>query len=109
MLKDGIEYDVAYCVKMESDLLKKRTLQKIAIEEAYWNRRNIQFKVITENSFSRYKAKNIKRILNKITLPLDEFIESENFYVISNELKNLILECYDQNVRLCDICKKIDL
>lgn len=108
-IEDGVEFYIAYCVKLENDLLKSRALQKIAIEEAYWNKRNVKFKIITENSFSRKKAKNIKRIVNKVTLPLDEFITSEEFYTISSKLKESIIEFYDKNVMLNDICKQIDI
>ncbi len=45
---------------MENDLLNIRTMQKISIEEACWNRRNVKFKIITENSYSREKAKTLK-------------------------------------------------
>lgn len=106
---DGLEYFIAYCVKMENDLSNIRTMQKISIEEAYWNRRNVKFKIITENSFSREKAKNIKRLVNKITLPLDEFITSGEFYIISNELKRSILNYYKKNIVLSDLCKQIDI
>ncbi len=107
--ENGVDSFIAYCVKMENDLLNNRTMQKIAVEEAYWNRRNIKFRIITEKSFSRINAKNIKRIVNKITFPLDDFIESEDFYKISSELKKSILEYYNQNIKLSDLCKQIDI
>ncbi|MCH4238761.1 MAG: TnsA endonuclease N-terminal domain-containing protein [Oscillospiraceae bacterium] len=54
----------ARSVKTEKDLSKKRTLQKQQIERCYWQEQNVQWKCVTENSFSRQKAKNIRKILS---------------------------------------------
>ena len=44
-------------------LLNKRTLQKQQIEQLYWKSNHVDWKYVTENSFSRKKAKNIRKIL----------------------------------------------
>lgn len=54
----------ARSVKTEKDLSKKRTLQKQQIEMFYWQEKNIQWKCVTEKSFSRQKAKNIRKVLS---------------------------------------------
>lgn len=61
-------------VKMESELENKRTLEKLEIERRYWEKRGIDWKIVTEKQVSRQKAYNIEwlshaRDIQKILSP----------------------------------------
>jgi TnsA endonuclease C terminal./TnsA endonuclease N terminal. len=64
--RDSITGKIMYCarsVKPMSELSNKRTLQKQQIEQLYWKSNNVDWKCVTENSFLRIKAKNIRKML----------------------------------------------
>lgn len=49
-------------VKMASELEKPRVLEKLEIERAYWKRRNIDWRIVTENQIDFQKARNLEWI-----------------------------------------------
>lgn len=49
----------ARAVKPSEELNKKRTIEKLKIEEIYWMRRKIPWKIVTEKEISTIKARNI--------------------------------------------------
>jgi hypothetical protein len=55
-------YEARY-VKYECDLKKPRVCEKLQIEEQFWTEKEIPFKVVTEQSFHRLKARNIQTLL----------------------------------------------
>lgn len=59
---DG-EYLVARYVKYKKDLEKARTQEKWKIEQAYWAKRGVEIKIVTEKSFDRRRARNIEFLL----------------------------------------------
>ncbi len=62
MLKHGKMVDIARSVKTKKDLEKSRTREKLAIERQFWTDKQIDWALITEESFSIYFAKNIKML-----------------------------------------------
>jgi len=58
----------ARSVKYEVDRQVSRTQEKLLIEREYWRRRNVDWKVITENSIDAVLVKNIKWIHGSHTL-----------------------------------------
>ena len=50
----------ARTVKHSSELANSRTLEKLEIERRYWDRQNIEWKLVTENEIDYRKAKNIE-------------------------------------------------
>jgi TnsA endonuclease N terminal/TnsA endonuclease C terminal len=58
--------DQARTVKYSHDLESLRTLEKLEIERIYWERRNIDWKIVTERQTSRVLAQNIQ-LLHKYT------------------------------------------
>ena len=49
-------------VKMVSELAKPRVLEKLEIERLYWTRRNIDWKIVTEEQIDFQKARNLEWI-----------------------------------------------
>lgn len=55
--QDGMLH--ARSLKYYSDLSNPRTVEKLKIEKEYWNRRNIEWKIVTERQINKVHAKNI--------------------------------------------------
>jgi hypothetical protein len=51
-------------VKMEADLENPRTIQKLEIEKLYWNRKGVDWGIITDSQIPIIMAKNIYSIYN---------------------------------------------
>ena len=47
-------------IKTSSELDNPRTREKLEIERRYWSRRNIRWKIVTENEINSTKARNIE-------------------------------------------------
>lgn len=58
-LLNGSPILLARSIKTESDLLSKRTLEKIMIEQLYWQEQGIEFKVVTEKQIQKNLAWNV--------------------------------------------------
>lgn len=70
--KEGNPYLVAVYVKYQNDLTKMRTREKYMIEKEYWQRRGIDLKIVTENSFVPIEAENISKIMDCYTCPISK-------------------------------------
>ncbi|MCC0761157.1 MULTISPECIES: heteromeric transposase endonuclease subunit TnsA [Bacillus] len=55
-------FEVARTVKMKDELLKERVLEKFEIEREYWQRRDIDWGIITEEEIHKVMARNISYI-----------------------------------------------
>jgi hypothetical protein len=97
----------AYSVKYKKDLKKKRVLEKLAIEETYWGYRDVPYEIITEDSFNRMAARNISFLFSHAILKPE--IREEVIDHIYNELVDAIFYYKDKGIRLCEICKGIDI
>lgn len=54
--------EVARTIKMKDELLKERVLEKFEIEREYWQRRGIDWGIVTEEEISKTMARNISYI-----------------------------------------------
>jgi hypothetical protein len=72
---DGKDVDQARTVKYAGDLNSQRVLEKLEIERRYWEARNVDWKIVTEQQVSKVLARNVEwvhpyRILEEFsTLP----------------------------------------
>lgn len=57
---NGEEYLVAINVKNASDLKRKRTIEKFEIERRFYEKKNIEFQIVTQNEISKTFAKNVE-------------------------------------------------
>ncbi|NIA58259.1 heteromeric transposase endonuclease subunit TnsA [Bacillus pacificus] len=55
-------FEVARTVKMKDELLKERVLEKFEIEREYWQRRDIDWGIVTEEEIHKIMARNISYI-----------------------------------------------
>lgn len=62
---------VARSIKPSSQLSNKRVLEKLKLEQIYWEKRNISWSIITEKNINKIKADNIQLISHK-------FLNSKN-------------------------------
>lgn len=53
---------MARTVKMKDELLKERVLEKFEIEREYWQRRDIDWGIVTEEEIHKVMARNISYI-----------------------------------------------
>lgn len=55
-------FEVARTIKMKDELLRERVLEKFEIEREYWQRRDIDWGIVTEEDISKTMARNISYI-----------------------------------------------
>ncbi|PEF15888.1 TnsA endonuclease N-terminal domain-containing protein [Bacillus cereus] len=55
-------FEVARTIKMKDELLKERVLEKFEIEREYWQRRDIDWGIVTEEEIHKIMARNISYI-----------------------------------------------
>lgn len=55
-------FEVARTVKMKDELLKERVLEKFEVEREYWQRRDIDWGIVTEEEIHKVMARNISYI-----------------------------------------------
>ncbi|WP_273130106.1 TnsA endonuclease N-terminal domain-containing protein [Bacillus weihaiensis] len=55
-------FEVARTIKMKDELLKERVLEKFEIEREYWQRRDIDWGIVTEEDIPKTMARNISYI-----------------------------------------------
>lgn len=89
---NGKETLKARSVKYEKDLKNQRTIEKQAIEECYWKNHNIEWKLVTENSFSGIKSDNIKDLLKHYENPLIEVLDKQKQTLLKDDLFKQILQ-----------------
>lgn len=95
----------ARSLKYESDLEKRRTLEKQAIEERYWAQRGIQWKVVTEKAIDVIKANNIKKVMQYYHHSLD--LGQDDMSIFATSLKRTLLD--HEGWELSKIAQKLDI
>lgn len=83
--------EVARTVKMKDELYKKRVLEKFDIEKVYWERRNIDWGIVTEFQIPKIFARNISYIHDYHDLYLHDAFQNINHQQIE-ELVFLLLQ-----------------
>jgi len=80
--------EVARTIKPKDELLNIRVIEKFEIERQYWERRGIDWGIVTENEIDKTIAKNISSISSYYNIE-----DINSFEKISKkDLENLILE-----------------
>ena len=100
-----IHYEARY-VKYASDLKKPRVCEKLKIEQQYWAERNIICKVVTEHSFNRLKAHNIRNLLGYYSPAVIQEIEVQAEDAASTLLNRMLRQPY---LQLCEHTKWMDI
>lgn len=96
----------ARAVKYQKELEKPRTREKLAIERAYWEERDVEWRVVTEKSFNRTISKNIKRLEGYYFDPFESICSSDEKFRYVNELMITLIEQQQDSIR--NICWQLD-
>lgn len=97
----------ARSIKYSTDLKEgSRTYEKLLMEQEYWRQRKVECQIITQQSFSQVKARNIKRILQNYQYDMNDifgFHDEDLKRRFLNELMN------NSEQQLNQFCKSWDL
>jgi len=90
---------VARTIKPSSELNKKRTLEKLEIERAYWNKYNIDWAIVTEKELENQRIINLKLLYHanlvvsqKFSYTLLKRLALSMYYKLSSSNKFLFVE-----------------
>ena len=106
--KDGKYSETARTIKTKDDLLNKRIIEKFEIERVYWQKKEIDWGIVTENEIDKVIAHNISFVQGyKDIAGIDCFEEIDNL-----ELKEFIYEfmrrIIDDKRSVRKICSEFD-
>ncbi len=101
-------YEVARTIKSKDDLMNKRILEKSEIEKWYWEKKGINWGIVTEGEIDKVIANNISLVHGyKEIGTIDSFSDIE-----ASELKDLIYEfirkIIDNPKAMRTICNEFD-
>lgn len=76
---------LARTTKYADDLKDKRVIEKFKIEQAYWERENVDWKIVTEKQVSKYLATNLRWLyygapVEKV-IPGKDLMDAENAFL----------------------------
>jgi hypothetical protein len=75
-------FEVARTIKMKDELLKERVLEKFEIEREYWQRRDIDWVIVTEEDIPKTMARNISYIYDYYDIrDFDSFSEMNGQHI----------------------------
>lgn len=85
---NGKTRDVARTVKPSDNLINERIIEKFEIERRYWEKRDIDWGIVTENEINKTLAQNISFIHNYYDIEyIDSLIDFKK-----DEIENLVVE-----------------
>lgn len=108
-LKSKEEYiEVVRTIKQKDDLLKRGINEKFEIERVYWQRKGLDWGIVTEQEIDKITAHNISFVHGYKNLEnIDSFLEIPNL-----EIKELIYEylrrIVDDRRSMGEICSELD-
>jgi hypothetical protein len=75
-------FEVARTIKMKDELLKERVLEKFEIEREYWQRKNIDWAIVTDEDIPKIVTRNISYIHDYYDIrDYDIFREMDSQYI----------------------------
>ncbi len=96
--------DVVRSVKLSSELEKPRVLEKLEIERCYWEKRNIEWRIVTEKQIDFQKARNLEWVYRSWHFP--EMIPQ---WLNSEEICSRFLKYYETTYNsVTDIARRIE-
>lgn len=103
LYKNGDWIYLARTVKPSMDLEKPRTIEKFEIEREYWERKGVDWGIITEKELSKELVKNIQWVHKFYFLDSEdeELIALDLLKVLNSNLNNL-------NLKIIRICNEFD-
>lgn len=101
-LQDEKEKIFARSVKYRAELDKQRVREKQILEKLYWEQKQINWKIVTEDSFSRERSRNIQFLMNYYQDTVMEGLPDIILTVLVEQLLNA------EYASLARICESID-
>ena len=83
---DGKEYDEAYSVKYAEPLNNERNREKLALEQACWNRKGVKLRSLTEEDLNKTLVRNIQIIRDYKQINRRIQLERKQLFSISEYL-----------------------
>lgn len=102
------QYEIARTIKSKDDLMKKRVSEKFEIERVYWDKKGIDWGIVTDDEIDKVIANNISLVHGYTEIwTIDSFNDIE-----ASELKDLIYEfmkrIIDNKKTMRTICTEFD-
>ena len=101
-MHDGKHETFARSVKYQADLDKPRVHEKQALEKLYWEIKEVNWKIVTENSFTRERSRNIQFLMNYYQDAVVEGLPTTMLMVLIEKLSIL------EYAKLSRVCESID-
>lgn len=83
---------IARTVKLAKDLEKTRVLEKLELEKRYWNRQNIDWRIVTELEISKVFADNVRWVHPAYRWELTKETKKDRCYYLNDILKSRLAE-----------------
>lgn len=102
------QYEIARTIKSKDDLMNKRVSEKFEIERVYWDKKGIDWGIVTDDEIDKVIANNISLVHGYTEIwTIDSFND-----IATNELKDLIYEfmkrIIDNKKSMRTICNEFD-
>jgi len=102
------QYEIARTIKSKDDLMNKRVSEKFEIERVYWDKKGIDWGIVTDDEIDKVIANNISLVHGYTEIwTIDSFNDIE-----ASELKDLIYEfmkrIIDNKKSMRTICTEFD-
>ncbi|MDD4363980.1 MAG: TnsA endonuclease N-terminal domain-containing protein [Atribacterota bacterium] len=105
---DGEIINLARTLKYKQDLLDERTLEKFEIERVYWEKKDIDWGIVTELEIPKIMTENISYVSSYYNLFDKDGFEKLNSEDISDICKVMVDMLVDEKITVNAIAKKID-
>lgn len=100
--------EVARTVKMKDELFKNRVLEKFDIERVYWERRNIDWGIVTELQIPKVFARNISYIHDYYDIYLHDAFQNKDHQQIEDLVFSLLQRLLEKDESIREIANSFD-
>lgn len=97
---------LARTVKYSNELEKLRVMEKFEIERCYWNKRDIDWGIVTEKQINKDFVKNIKWIHKRLSLDGVIDISNDELVYIEEVIRYEVIKSEDN---ISNIAKEVDI
>src|SRR5690606_14052665 len=104
---DGL-VEVARTIKMKDDLLNERVLEKFEIERVYWERRQIDWGIVTELEIPKEMARNISYIHDYYDIQSYDAFQNINQQHIEDLAMALLQRILNESLSIREITNVFD-
>ncbi|MEK4626762.1 TnsA endonuclease N-terminal domain-containing protein [Solibacillus sp. FSL R7-0682] len=104
---DGL-VEVARTIKMKDDLLNERVLEKFEIERVYWERRQIDWGIVTELEIPKEMARNISYIHDYYDIQSYDAFQNINQQHIEDLVMALLHRILNESLSIREITNVFD-